>query len=60
MEDLKQFMVRHFERILVGIVLSAAFLGTYFVEEKSVVMEPHGQSPWSLHENTLLRPWTPK
>jgi hypothetical protein len=23
-------------------------------------MEPHGPSPWYLHENTLLRPWAPK
>jgi hypothetical protein len=23
-------------------------------------MEPHGLSPWYLHQNTLLRPWAPK
>ena len=23
-------------------------------------MQPHGPSPWYLHENTLLRPWAPK
>jgi putative nucleotidyltransferase with HDIG domain len=38
MEQLKQFIIRNFERILVGVILVAAFAGTYFIEEKSVVL----------------------
>jgi putative nucleotidyltransferase with HDIG domain len=38
MERLKQFVLQHFERILVIIILVAAFAGTYFVEEKSIVL----------------------
>jgi putative nucleotidyltransferase with HDIG domain len=38
MEQFKQFVLRNFERILVGVILVAAFAGTYFVEEKSVVL----------------------
>ncbi|RPJ00302.1 MAG: hypothetical protein EHM36_14840, partial [Deltaproteobacteria bacterium] len=38
MEGFKQFMIRHFEKILVGVILLAAFLGMYLVEEKSVVL----------------------
>jgi putative nucleotidyltransferase with HDIG domain len=38
MEKLKEFVIRNFEKILVGIILVAALAGTYFVEEKSVVL----------------------
>lgn len=38
MEQFKQILVRHFERILVVVILVVALLGTYFVEEKSVVL----------------------
>lgn len=38
MEQLKQLINQNFERILVGIILIATFLGTYFIEEKSIVL----------------------
>jgi len=38
MEHLKQIIIGHFEKILVGIILVATFVGTYFVEEKSIVL----------------------
>jgi putative nucleotidyltransferase with HDIG domain len=38
MEQFKQFILRHFEKILVGVILMAAFVGTYFVEEKFIVL----------------------
>jgi putative nucleotidyltransferase with HDIG domain len=38
MEQLKQVILRHFEKILVGIILIAAFLGTYFIEEKFIIL----------------------
>ena len=38
MEQLKEFILKHFEKILISIILIAAFAGTYFVEEKSVVL----------------------
>jgi putative nucleotidyltransferase with HDIG domain len=38
MERLKEFVVKHFETILVVIILIATFAGTYFVEEKSIVL----------------------
>lgn len=38
MEPVKQFMLRHFEKILVGIILAAAFAGTYWVEEKFIIL----------------------
>jgi len=38
MESFKQFVLHHFEKILVGIILVAAFAGTYFVEEVSVIL----------------------
>jgi len=37
-EPVKQFMLRHFEKILVGIILAAAFAGTYLVEEKFIIL----------------------
>jgi putative nucleotidyltransferase with HDIG domain len=38
MERFKQFVLQHFEKILVGIILGAAFAGMYFIEEKSIVL----------------------
>jgi putative nucleotidyltransferase with HDIG domain len=38
MEQFKQFILRHFEKILVSVILIAAFAGTYFIEEIFVVL----------------------
>jgi len=38
MDRFKQFLMRHFEKILVTIILIAAFAGTYFIEEESIVL----------------------
>jgi putative nucleotidyltransferase with HDIG domain len=38
METFKQFIVKHFEKVLIIIILIAAFVGTYLVEEKSIVL----------------------
>ncbi|MGZ6206485.1 MAG: HD domain-containing phosphohydrolase, partial [Syntrophales bacterium] len=38
MDQLKEFIIRNFEKILVGVILVAAFAGTYFIEEKSVIL----------------------
>ena len=38
MDQFKQFVSKHFERILIVIILMATFVGTYFVEEKSIVL----------------------
>ena len=38
MEHLKQFFLKHFEKILIGVILIVAFLGTLFIEEKSLVL----------------------
>jgi len=38
MEQFKQFILRHFEKILVVIILMVAFIGTYLVEEKFVIL----------------------
>jgi putative nucleotidyltransferase with HDIG domain len=38
MERLKQIILQHFERIMVGVILLAAFVGTYLIEEKWVVL----------------------
>ena len=38
MDRFKQFLIRHFEQILVAIILIAAFAGTYLIEEKSIVL----------------------
>jgi putative nucleotidyltransferase with HDIG domain len=39
MEYLKQFILRHFEKFLVGVILITAFLGTIFIEEKTLILE---------------------
>jgi len=38
MERFKYFIVTHFEKIIVGVILLAAFLGTYFIEEESIIL----------------------
>ncbi|MGO8990093.1 MAG: HD-GYP domain-containing protein [bacterium] len=38
MEQLKQFILRHFEKILVVVILIAALIGTYAVEEKFIIL----------------------
>jgi putative nucleotidyltransferase with HDIG domain len=38
MDRIKQSVLRHFEKILVSIILIAAFIGTYFVEEKFIIL----------------------
>jgi putative nucleotidyltransferase with HDIG domain len=38
MEQFKQFILRHFEKILVGVILIVALIGTYVVEEKFIIL----------------------
>jgi putative nucleotidyltransferase with HDIG domain len=38
MDRFKQLIIRHFEKILVAIILIAAFSGTYFIEEETIVL----------------------
>ena len=38
MERFKYFIVQHFEKITVAIILVAAFIGTYLIEEESIVL----------------------
>lgn len=38
MEQFKQFLINKFEKILVGVILVAAFLGSYALEEKSIIL----------------------
>ena len=38
MEQFKLFIVKHFEKILIAIILMAAFVGTFLIEEKSIVL----------------------
>ena len=38
MNGFKQLVIRRFERILVGLILLVAFIGTYFIEEKSIIL----------------------
>jgi putative nucleotidyltransferase with HDIG domain len=38
MDRLKHFILKHFEKILVIIILIAAFLGTYFIKEESIIL----------------------
>jgi putative nucleotidyltransferase with HDIG domain len=38
MEQLKQFILRHFEEILVAVILIAALIGTYVLEEKFIIL----------------------
>jgi len=38
MEQFKQFILQHFEKILVAVILIAALVGTYIVEEKFIIL----------------------
>lgn len=38
MDQAKEFILKHFEKLLVVIILIAALLGTYLIEEKSIVL----------------------
>ncbi|MBS3907045.1 MAG: HD domain-containing protein [Syntrophaceae bacterium] len=38
MERAKEFILKHFEKILIVIILMAALAGTYLIEEKSIVL----------------------
>jgi len=38
MDRMKQFFLKHFEKILIGVILIAAFLGTLFIEEKNLIL----------------------
>jgi len=38
MERFKQFILRHFEKILVAVILVAALVGTYVVQEKFIIL----------------------
>ena len=38
MEHFKQFIMTHFEKFLVAIILIAAFTGTYFIQEEALVL----------------------
>ncbi|MCX8118374.1 MAG: HD domain-containing protein [Desulfobacterota bacterium] len=38
MDQVKEFIVKHFEKILVLIILAAAIVGTHLIEEKSIVL----------------------
>src|SRR4030067_2236712 len=38
MEHTKQFIMKHFEEILVVVIFVTAFVGTYFIEEVSLIL----------------------
>ncbi|MGA2318353.1 MAG: HD domain-containing phosphohydrolase [Thermodesulfobacteriota bacterium] len=38
MEQFKQFILKHFEKLLVCVILATAFIGTYLVEEKFIIL----------------------
>jgi len=38
MEEFKQLILKHFEKLLVSVILLAAFAGTYLIDEKSIVL----------------------
>ncbi len=38
MDRFKHFIIGHFEKILVAIILIAAFIGTYFIEEETIIL----------------------
>ena len=37
MEQIKQYIIKHFEKLLVALIFIVAFLGTYFIEEVSLI-----------------------
>jgi putative nucleotidyltransferase with HDIG domain len=38
MEAFKQIILKHFEKLIVGIILLVAFAGTYLIDEKAIVL----------------------
>jgi len=38
LEQFKQLILQHFEKVLVGIILIVAFAGTYLIEEKLIIL----------------------
>ena len=38
MEEFKQLILKHFEKLLVSVILLTAFAGTYLIDEKSIVL----------------------
>jgi len=38
LEQFKQLILQHFEKILVGVILIVAFAGTYLIEEKLIIL----------------------
>jgi putative nucleotidyltransferase with HDIG domain len=38
MEKFKQFVFQYFEKIVVGLILLTAFAGTYFIDEKAIIL----------------------
>jgi hypothetical protein len=38
LESIKQFLIKHFEKILVLIILVAAVFGTFFIEDKTLLL----------------------
>jgi putative nucleotidyltransferase with HDIG domain len=38
MEEFKELILKHFEKLLVGIILLAAFTGTYLIDEEAIVL----------------------
>jgi len=41
MDHFKQWLISNFERCLVALVLLIAFAGTYFIEEKSIILNSY-------------------
>jgi hypothetical protein len=37
MEQVKQYIMKHFEKLLVALIFVVAFFGTYFIEEVSLI-----------------------
>ena len=38
MEEFKELILKHFEKLLVSVILLAAFAGTYLIDEKAIVL----------------------
>jgi hypothetical protein len=38
MDKIKLFLIRHFEKILVFVILAAAILGTFFMKDKTLLL----------------------
>jgi hypothetical protein len=37
MEQIKQYIMKHFEKVLIAIIFVVAFFWTYFIEEVSLI-----------------------